>query len=185
LQCSGILPCFFCNPAFQSVCLARALIPQVDQAALTGESLPVKKFSGDVAFSGSTIKQGEKHALVYATGMNTFFGRAASLIAVRGACVCVCVCVRVHTRWREKRLAPWSPCVAFACPHAMWMTFLWTLYSGQTRLCSADGMVVLVLFLFFLGGGGEVDRASAMHVPTICLSLRRWWSVQRLVVSSA
>ena len=53
---------------------------QVDQAALTGESLPVKKFSGHVAFSGSTIKQGEKHAVVYATGANTFFGRAASLI---------------------------------------------------------------------------------------------------------
>mmetsp|Transcript_11130 Transcript_11130/g.33371 ORF Transcript_11130/g.33371 Transcript_11130/m.33371 type:complete len:1061 (-) Transcript_11130:545-3727(-) len=54
---------------------------QVDQAALTGESLPAKKFAGDVCFSGSTIKQGEKHALVYATGQNTFFGRAASLIA--------------------------------------------------------------------------------------------------------
>lgn len=41
---------------------------QIDQAALTGESLPAKKFTGDVAFSGSTIKQGERHALVYATG---------------------------------------------------------------------------------------------------------------------
>lgn len=56
--------------------------PQIDQAALTGESLPAKKFAGDVCFSGSTIKQGEKHALVYATGKNTFFGRAAALIAV-------------------------------------------------------------------------------------------------------
>ena len=55
---------------------------QVDQAALTGESLPSKKFAGNVCFSGSTIKQGEKHAVVYATGGNTFFGRAASLIAV-------------------------------------------------------------------------------------------------------
>lgn len=54
----------------------------MDQAALTGESLPSKKFAGNVCFSGSTIKQGEKHALVYATGVNTFFGRAASLIAV-------------------------------------------------------------------------------------------------------
>ncbi len=54
---------------------------QVDQAALTGESLPVRRFTGDVAFGGSTIKQGEKECLVYATGMNTFFGRAAALIA--------------------------------------------------------------------------------------------------------
>ena len=58
-----------------SVCCA-----QIDQAALTGESLPAKKFSGDVAFSGSAIKQGERHAVVYATGANTFFGRAANLI---------------------------------------------------------------------------------------------------------
>lgn len=54
---------------------------QVDQAALTGESLPVKKFPGHVAFSGSTIKQGEVECLVYATGSNTFFGRAAALIS--------------------------------------------------------------------------------------------------------
>ena len=53
---------------------------QVDQAALTGESLPVKKYTNDVCFSGSTIKQGEKEAVVYATGANTFFGRAAALI---------------------------------------------------------------------------------------------------------
>lgn len=54
---------------------------QIDQAALTGESLPAKKFSGDVAFSGSVVKQGERHCVVYATGVNTFFGRAATLIA--------------------------------------------------------------------------------------------------------
>ena len=53
---------------------------QIDQAALTGESLPAKKFTGDVAFSGSTVKQGEREALVYATGASTFFGRAAVLI---------------------------------------------------------------------------------------------------------
>lgn len=53
---------------------------QCDQAALTGESLPVKKYSRDVCFSGSTIKQGERHCMVYATGMDTFFGRAAALL---------------------------------------------------------------------------------------------------------
>ncbi|KAK9905068.1 hypothetical protein WJX75_009176 [Coccomyxa subellipsoidea] len=54
---------------------------QVDQAALTGESLPAKKGPGDVVFGGSTIKQGERHAVVYATGPNTFFGRSAALIS--------------------------------------------------------------------------------------------------------
>ncbi len=53
----------------------------MDQAALTGESLPVKKGPGDIAFGGSTIKQGERHAVVYATGPNTFFGRSAALIS--------------------------------------------------------------------------------------------------------
>jgi H+-transporting ATPase len=52
----------------------------VDQAALTGESLPVKRSTGGVAFAGSAIKQGERHCLVYATGASTFFGRAAALL---------------------------------------------------------------------------------------------------------
>eukprot|EP00122_Pirum_gemmata_P004649 Pgem_evm1s4231 len=53
---------------------------QIDQAALTGESLPVKRHPGKTVFSGSTVKQGEAFALVYATGAKTFFGKAAALI---------------------------------------------------------------------------------------------------------
>jgi H+-transporting ATPase len=57
----------------------------VDQSALTGESLPVDKKAGDVAFSGSVAKQGEMVALVTATGAATFFGRTAKLVAKAGA----------------------------------------------------------------------------------------------------
>ncbi|MDD4448959.1 MAG: HAD-IC family P-type ATPase, partial [Methanothrix sp.] len=50
---------------------------QVDESALTGESLPVEKKVSEVAFSGSIVRQGEMTALVFATGMNTYFGRTA------------------------------------------------------------------------------------------------------------
>ena len=40
----------------------------VDQAALTGESLPVKMGEGDVAMMGSCVSTGEIEALVVATG---------------------------------------------------------------------------------------------------------------------
>ena len=41
---------------------------EVDQSALTGESLPATRKSGEAVFSGSIIRQGEIGALVYATG---------------------------------------------------------------------------------------------------------------------
>lgn len=50
------------------------------QSALTGESLPVTKLPGDCVCSGSTCKQGEIEAVVIATGVHTFFGKAAHLV---------------------------------------------------------------------------------------------------------
>ena len=50
---------------------------EVDQSALTGESLPATRKSGEAVFSGSIIRQGEIGALVYATGANTYFGKTA------------------------------------------------------------------------------------------------------------
>jgi H+-transporting ATPase len=52
----------------------------IDQSALTGESLPVSKKVGQVAFSGSVAKQGEMVAVVTGTGSNTYFGQTAKLI---------------------------------------------------------------------------------------------------------
>ncbi len=57
----------------------------VDQSALTGESLPVEKNPGDVAYSGSVAKQGEMVAVVTTTGANTYFGRTAKLVEKAGA----------------------------------------------------------------------------------------------------
>jgi H+-transporting ATPase len=53
---------------------------EVDQSALTGESLPVEHASGDAVYSGSIIRQGEIDALVYATGQGTYYGKTAELV---------------------------------------------------------------------------------------------------------
>ena len=53
---------------------------EVDQSALTGESLPATRKSGEAIFSGSIVRQGEIGALVYATGANTYFGKTAELV---------------------------------------------------------------------------------------------------------
>jgi H+-transporting ATPase len=55
---------------------------QIDQSALTGESLPVAKKKGSTVFSSSIVKQGQNLAVVTKTGIHTFIGRAANLIAI-------------------------------------------------------------------------------------------------------
>ncbi|MEJ2695501.1 MAG: plasma-membrane proton-efflux P-type ATPase [Candidatus Sulfobium sp.] len=54
---------------------------QADQSALTGESLPVGKKVGDIAYSNSVVKQGEMLAVVVNTALNTFFGKTVALVA--------------------------------------------------------------------------------------------------------
>jgi H+-transporting ATPase len=101
----------------------------VDQSALTGESLPVTKQCGEEAYSGTVVKQGEVIAEVSATGAQTRFGRTASLVArahsvshfqkavltigdyliyVSIALVVVLVLFQLH------RSAPWLDLVQFA-----------------------------------------------------------------------
>ena len=52
----------------------------VDQAALTGESLPVTFFKGGSCKMGSTVVRGEVEGTVEFTGADTFFGKTASLL---------------------------------------------------------------------------------------------------------
>ncbi|MET4145720.1 plasma-membrane proton-efflux P-type ATPase [Arthrobacter sp. UYCo732] len=54
---------------------------EVDQSALTGESLPATCAPGSPVYSGSIIRRGEIGALVYATGTHTYFGKTAELVA--------------------------------------------------------------------------------------------------------
>ncbi|RYP03565.1 hypothetical protein DL764_005066 [Monosporascus ibericus] len=53
---------------------------QVDQSAITGESLAVDKHKADQCFASSAVKRGEAFMVVTATGDNTFVGRAAALV---------------------------------------------------------------------------------------------------------
>jgi H+-transporting ATPase len=54
---------------------------EVDQSALTGESLPVTRKTAETVYSGSIIRQGEMDAEVTATGPKTYFGKTAQLVA--------------------------------------------------------------------------------------------------------
>ncbi|CAL5323245.1 unnamed protein product [Camellia sinensis] len=53
---------------------------KIDQSALTGESFPMTKSPRVGVYSGSTCKQGEIEAVVIATGVHIFFGKAAHLV---------------------------------------------------------------------------------------------------------
>lgn len=61
----------------------------IDQAALTGESLPITMFQGDSCKMGSTVMRGEVEATVEFTGGKTFFGKTASLLQVSYSNGCV------------------------------------------------------------------------------------------------
>lgn len=60
--------------------VAAAPTVDVDQAALTGESLPVTMFTGDSVKMGSVIVKGEVECTVEFTGIETFMGKTASLL---------------------------------------------------------------------------------------------------------
>ena len=55
---------------------------EVDQSALTGESLTVSRGRDEVVYSGSVIKRGEATGIVIATGTKTYFGKTTELVNV-------------------------------------------------------------------------------------------------------
>lgn len=52
----------------------------VDQSQLTGESVPVRRTSNEVIFSGSVLNRGEANCVVLFTGSKTMYGRTAELV---------------------------------------------------------------------------------------------------------
>lgn len=61
--------------------LDEAVDLEVDEAAMTGESVPVPRTVGDVAMSGTTVTRGRGFGVVVRTGADSGLGRIASLIA--------------------------------------------------------------------------------------------------------
>jgi len=55
---------------------------EVDQSALTGESLPVYRKKDDVIYSGSIVRRGEATGVVLFTGKYTYFGRTVELVKI-------------------------------------------------------------------------------------------------------
>ena len=52
----------------------------VDQSAITGESLAVDKFVGDVAYYTCGVKRGKVYAIVTASAPYSFVGKTARLV---------------------------------------------------------------------------------------------------------
>ena len=52
----------------------------VDQSQLTGESIPVRRITNEVIYSGSTLERGEANCVVLSTGANTLYGQTAELV---------------------------------------------------------------------------------------------------------
>jgi H+-transporting ATPase len=55
---------------------------EVDQSALTGESLTVHRASSDMVFCGAIIKRGEADGVVVLNGSRTYFGRTVELVQI-------------------------------------------------------------------------------------------------------
>jgi len=65
-------------------CMINDSTVDIDESALTGESLPVSMTHGHVAKMGSTVSQGEAEATVLYTGTSTFFGKTAAMLGDSG-----------------------------------------------------------------------------------------------------
>lgn len=66
--------------AIPADCIVNAGQIEVDQSAMTGESLPVTMYKGSACMMGSTVVRGEVEGTVQFTGGNTLFGKTASML---------------------------------------------------------------------------------------------------------
>jgi len=69
---------------------------EIDQSAMTGESLPVTMYEGDIAKMGSNVMRGEVEGTVQSTGANTFFWQDGRHVARRRREVQLAKAARTH-----------------------------------------------------------------------------------------
>jgi H+-transporting ATPase len=167
----------------------------LDQAALTGESLPVSAAEGDSAFSGSVVARGEADGVVVATGPRTAFGRTAELVAtartpghlerlifgiVRALVALDLVLVAASLADGAARHLAWHELVPFALilvvasvPVALPATFTLATALGSRELAS-EGVLVTRL--------AAIEEAAAMEV--LCTDKTGTITENRLAVAA-
>jgi H+-transporting ATPase len=147
---------------------------QVDQAALTGESLPVSRGQGEDLYSGSVLKRGQAEAVVTGTGTNTFFGRTAKLVAqtettshfqqavlkigdflIIGALALVCVILVVRVLAGDDFVQLLKFCLVLtvaSIPVAMPTVLSVTMAAGAQKLAQKDAVVTHLAAIEELAG---------------------------------
>lgn len=141
----------------------------VDQAALTGESLPVSKKVGDGAYSGSIAKQGAMTGVVTATGNLTFFGRTAKLVATAGA--------KSHAEQAVLRIGDLLIVLAAALAAVLVCTQVWhDIVAGGTWSWAAAGLIaqfVLVLLVASVPVAMPAVMSVTMALGALALSKQK------------
>jgi H+-transporting ATPase len=121
---------------------------KIDQAALTGESLPVTKYPGQDVYSGSTVKQGEIEALVTATGVNTFSGKASNLVATTEG----------HGHLQQVLTQIGLFCMSYI---SVWIVILCGVLYGQDRFAYRRGIDMVLVVLI---GGVPIAMPTVLSV---------------------
>jgi len=146
----------------------------IDQSAMTGESLPVTMYKGDHAKMGSTVVRGETEATVSEIGADTFLGTTAALLdaddspysnlqklivglvlVLTGMSVVLCIIVLIYTAL----LAPFTEALSFtvvllvaSIPLAIEIVTTTTLAVGSKELSHRGAIVTRLAAIEDLAG---------------------------------
>ena len=105
---------------------------EVDQSALTGESMVVQKKSGDLLYSGSIVKRGEANGIIVSTGVKTYFGRIVQLVQMASP--------KLHMEQVVSNVVKWLLIIVVAL---IGLAFIFSAFKGLDLL----GILPLILVL--------------------------------------